>query len=327
MFKSVLFLCLAAAALANKEGGLCMDDMELSLACTANTPVQDKLIQAFANCFMDSEAQADSSEEESSEEDSSSSSSSSSEEDESSSEEEEKEEGSGLEVQVEVDPAPQVVTRRRKAGQKNKKNKKKCPTAEKILQMVQRKMKGDLCMLSSLGWIDDNGEPDNATITADVLSLEPAVYTQLSGDEIEACAAERMAKWASPKDKHAKRCAAKMTEDDKAQLSFFGSKMAHYKCFTDMFHRACRQSVGKKIHDLFAPAEEMQPAAVPLTAATRTIGGQGRQCLQTCCAANFASTTSCTFGAVIQQTRACNQVFGFLSTNSALQTRVCQFAG
>merc|ERR1711970_50035 len=95
MFKSVLFLCLAAAALANKEGGLCMDDMELSLACTANTPVQDKLIQAFANCFMDSEAQADSSEE--------------------SSEEEEKE-GSGLEVQVEVDPAPQVVNRRRKAG-------------------------------------------------------------------------------------------------------------------------------------------------------------------------------------------------------------------
>merc|ERR1719466_515790 len=200
--------------------------MELSLACTANTPVQDKLIQAFANCFMDSEAQADSSEE-SSEEDSSSSSSSSSssEEDESSSEEEEKEEGSGLEVQVEVDPAPQVVNRRRKAGQKNKKNKKKCPTAEKILQMAQRKMKGDLCMLSSLGWIDENGEPDNATITADVLSLEPAVYTQLSGDEIGACAAERMAKWASPKDKHAKRCAAKMTEDDKAQLSFCAAKM------------------------------------------------------------------------------------------------------
>merc|ERR1719236_34847 len=112
MFKSVLFLCLAAAALANKEGGLCMDDMELSLACTANTPVQDKLIQAFANCFMDSEAQADSSEE-SSEEDSSSSSSSSSEEDESSEEEEEEKEGSGLEV--EVDPAPQVVNRRRKA--------------------------------------------------------------------------------------------------------------------------------------------------------------------------------------------------------------------
>merc|ERR1719447_853633 len=191
MFKPVVFLCLAAAALANKEGGLCMDDMELSLACTVNTPVQDKLIQAFANCFMDSEAQADSSEE-SSEEDSSSSSSSS-EEDESSSEEEEKE-GSGLEVQVEVDPAPQVVTRRRKAGQKNKKNKKKCPTAEKILQMAQRKMKGGLCMLSSLGWIDENGEPDNATITADVLSLEPAVYTQLSGDEIGACAAERMAK-------------------------------------------------------------------------------------------------------------------------------------
>jgi len=319
MFKSVLFLCLAAAALAKKEGGLCMDDMELSLACTANTPVQDKLIQAFANCFMDSEAQADSSEEDSSSEEDESSS----EEDESSSEEEE--EGSGLEVQVEVDPAPQVVNRRRKAGQKNKKNKKKCPTAEKILQMAQRKMKGDLCMLSSLGWIDENGEPDNATITADVLSLEPAVYTQLSGDEIGACAAERMAKWASPKDKHAKRCAAKMTEDDIAQLSFFGSKMAHYKCFTDMFHRACRQAVGKKIHDLFAPAEEMQ--AVPLTAATRTIGGQGRQCLQTCCTANFASTTSCTFGAVIQQTRACNQVFGFLSTNSALQTRVCQFAG
>merc|ERR1719369_2344882 len=117
MFKPVGFLCLAAAAMANKEGGLCMDDMELSLACTANTPVQDKLIQAFANCFMDSEAQAESSEEDSS-----------SEEDESSSEEEEKE-GSGLEVQVEVDPAPQVVNRRRKAGQKNKKNKKKCPTA------------------------------------------------------------------------------------------------------------------------------------------------------------------------------------------------------
>ena len=37
--------------------------------------------------------------------------------------------------QVEVDPAPQVVNRRRKAGQKNKKNKKKCPTAEKILQV------------------------------------------------------------------------------------------------------------------------------------------------------------------------------------------------
>merc|ERR550517_1599793 len=139
---------------------------------------------------MDSEAQADSSEESSEEDSSEEDSSSEEEEDESSSEEEEKE-GSGLEVQVEVDPAPQVVNRRRKPGQKNKKNKKKCPTAENILQMAQRKMKGDLCMLSSLGWIDENGEPDNATITADVLSLEPAVYTQLSGDEIGACAAER----------------------------------------------------------------------------------------------------------------------------------------
>ena len=42
-----------------------------------------------------------------------------------------------------MDPAPQVVIRRRKVGQKYKKNKNKCPTAEKILQVyLEKKIKG-----------------------------------------------------------------------------------------------------------------------------------------------------------------------------------------
>ena len=99
--------------------------------------------------------------------------------------------------------------------------------------------------------------------------------------------------------------------------------MAHYKCFTDMFHRACRQSVGKKIHDLFAPAEEIKPAAVPLTAATRTIGGQGRQCLQTCCAANFASTTSCTFGGLFWSlAKTCSFLASFCYTSGLFTPKV-----
>lgn len=52
---------------------------------------------------------------------------------------------------------------------------------------------------------------------------------------------------------------------------------------------------------------------------------KAQECTQACCAANFASTTICTFGSTVQETRACDDVFDILVDYPELQGPFCAY--
>jgi len=52
---------------------------------------------------------------------------------------------------------------------------RKCPTVEQIKAKMGQGMEGDWCVLSQLGWIDENGNENNETSTADLMGLKPEV--------------------------------------------------------------------------------------------------------------------------------------------------------
>merc|ERR1712200_225126 len=60
-----------------------------------------------------------------------------------------------------------AAERRRRSPNKGK----RCPTVEQIMGGVGEGMEGDWCVLSQLGWIDENGNENNETSTAVLMSL------------------------------------------------------------------------------------------------------------------------------------------------------------
>merc|ERR1740128_164411 len=56
---------------------------------------------------------------------------------------------------------------------------KKCPTVEQIKAKMGEGMEGDWCVLSQLGWIDENGNENNETSAADLMSLHPEILAEL----------------------------------------------------------------------------------------------------------------------------------------------------
>ena len=91
-----------------------------------------------------------------------------------------------------VKPEMEAVMRRRggrgKGGRRPGGRGPKCPTAEKVKAKMGAKMAGDMCVLRSLGWVDEEANENGAVWTADVMSLPVEVSSQLSEDAIMECA-------------------------------------------------------------------------------------------------------------------------------------------
>ena len=83
-----------------------------------------------------------------------------------------------------------------------------------------------------------------------------------------------------------------------------GVMMANYKCFNNIFSQSCKAMVESQIYDMYSSA---MPTMTEEKEVDLTF--QRASCLSTCTAANFASTTTCTFGFFFRFTRTCNQVF------------------
>merc|ERR1712010_205320 len=56
-------------------------------------------------------------------------------------------------------------------------------------------MEGDWCVLSQLGWIDEMGNENNETSTADLMSLKPEVLAELDESAMATCAEESRHDW------------------------------------------------------------------------------------------------------------------------------------
>merc|ERR1712241_734918 len=145
---------------------------------------------------------------------------------------------------------------------------KRCPTVEQIKAMMGEGMEGDWCVLSHLGWIDENGNENNVTSTADLMGLKPEVLAELDESAMATCAQERVAMIGKMMEKKHKRCAKKFSEEDKAELMEMGLKIQGYNCFKEMFHSACQKSVKDQIYAFF----QAQAMAAASTDAPTTSG-------------------------------------------------------
>merc|ERR1712055_454293 len=145
---------------------------------------------------------------------------------------------------------------------------KKCPTVEQIKAMMGEGMEGDWCVLSQLGWIDENGNENNETSAADLMSLKPEVLAELDESAMATCAKERVEMIGKMMEKKHKRCSKKFSEEDKAELMEMGLKIQGYNCFKEMFHSACQKSVKGQIYAFFqAQAMAAASTAAPTTSA------------------------------------------------------------
>merc|ERR1712210_162204 len=138
-----------------------------------------------------------------------------------------------------------ATERRRRRPNKGR----KCPTVEQIKAKMGEGMEGDWCVLSQLGWIDEMGNENNETSTADLMSLKPEVLAELDESAMATCAQERVAMIGKMMEKKHKR----------------------YNCFKEMFHSACQKSVKGQIYAFFQ-AQAMAAASTdaPTTGAPVT---------------------------------------------------------
>merc|ERR1712062_342132 len=160
-----------------------------------------------------------------------------------------------------------AAERRRRRPNKGK----KCPTVEQIKAKVGEGMEGDWCVLSQLGWIDENGNEKNETTAADLMSLNAEVLAELDESAMATCAQERVEMIGKMMEKKHKRCAKKFSEEDKAELTEMALKIQGYNCFKEMFHSSCQKSVKSQVYAFFQ-AQAMAAASTdsPTTSAQGT---------------------------------------------------------
>merc|ERR1719154_581738 len=228
----------------SKDGGLYFDAQEVAMACTAGTPAGAKFARALAFCSGAAGEE---------------------------------------EIEVAVDGTsvpptegttyptstamPVVVNRKRKAckGRKCKgKGKKKCPSVADIKEKVGSEMEDDLCVLNQMGWIDAEGQADDAVMTADLMTLPTDVSAKLSEAKVEQCA-EKMVEKMSKKHR---RCAKMYNEADMAELSEMGMKVASLKCFQKQFAKSCQAFVKEEIYNFYKEKMNQEPAVWETTTTT-----------------------------------------------------------
>merc|ERR1719367_1853746 len=127
------------------DEGLCFDGLEVALGRTVGTEFGGKLSMALMTCMGD-----------------------------------------------DAEEATRSLNRRRGKGKgKGKKGKGKrgkgkgkgkgegkgedCPSVQDIEAAIEEEMEGDLCVLYMMGWINDEGEFNEETFGADVMTLPPSV--------------------------------------------------------------------------------------------------------------------------------------------------------
>merc|ERR1719151_335481 len=153
---------------------------------------------------------------------------------------------------------PEEVGSATERGRRRPNKGRKCPTVEQIKAKMGEGMEGDWCVLSQLGWIDEMGNENNETSSADLMSLKPEVLAELDESAMATCAQERVAMIGKMMEKKHKRCAKKFSEEDKAELM-------------EMVHSACQKSVKGQIYAFFQ-AQAMAAASTdaPTTSAPVT---------------------------------------------------------
>ena len=85
--------------------------------------------------------------------------------------------------------------RKGKGKGKGKGGKGKCPTVDQITEKLGMELADDLCILEHMGWVDQDGNNDEAAMTADLASLPTEVTAEISEENINQCVEEMLEEW------------------------------------------------------------------------------------------------------------------------------------
>merc|ERR1712213_103735 len=195
------------------DEGLCFDGLEVALGCTVGTEFGDKLSMALMTCMGD-----------------------------------------------DAEEATRSLNRRRGKGKgKGKKGKGKrgkgkgkgddCPSVQDIETFIEEEMEGDLCVLYMMGWINDEGEFNEETFGADVMSLPPSVAETITEESIGSCATQMMEEWGEEFGNE--KCEDAYQPEEIDEMMELGMEVASYKCFQKIFNRSCKGFVSAHIQGYF----------------------------------------------------------------------------
>merc|ERR1719339_473921 len=127
-----------------------------------------------------------------------------------------------------------TTMRARKQPGKNQ----RCPSFKIVMSEIEDDFAEEACVLFNLGWIDEQGNPNDTATMADIMTLEPALLEKMSEDEVTSCTVKKLAK--SPM---AKKCAKKYNEKQQAKLEEAAGGIVGFRCFMAHFTDACREFV------------------------------------------------------------------------------------
>ena len=145
---------------------------------------------------------------------------------------------------------------------------RRCPSYQDLTAMLTEKKSESDCFLESLGWIDENGEKMNTTVSEDIASLNPAIGDKITEEAIMECAMAHMEKMAK-KPKYA-RCAKKYTEEQNEALGAIGMDMAAFHCFVKTFDNACKNHIKADYIEPLMESFNTIPTTLPTTMPTTT---------------------------------------------------------
>ena len=78
---------------------------------------------------------------------------------------------------------------------KGGKGKGKCPTVDQITEKLGMELADDLCILEHMGWVDQDGNNDEAAMKADLATLPTEVTAEITEDNINECVEEMLEEW------------------------------------------------------------------------------------------------------------------------------------
>merc|ERR1712193_420354 len=111
-------------------------------------------------------------------------------------------------------------------------NDEQCYSYDEIMGWVEEEYADDACVLQSIGWMNEDFDFDEATIEADVTSLDPVVTAPLFAGH-EDCVNHVM----DYVEDH--ECADTFSEEEQNSLLDTAEKIAHYECFLHLFEQGC----------------------------------------------------------------------------------------
>jgi len=112
-----------------------------------------------------------------------------------------------------------------------------CYSYDEIMGWVEQEYADDACVLQSIGWMNEDFDFDEATIEADVTSLDPVVTAPLFAGH-EDCVNHVM----DYVEDH--ECADTFSEEEQNSLLDTAEKIAHYECFLHLFEQGCMDFLG-----------------------------------------------------------------------------------